>query len=498
MNSSGSQPKHTILKVSVGFTLFIVAATLVLAIGLSGRGARASAPSTNLPAELPAAAGTAEIARTSYSPIVSRVAPAVVTILSEGHVQVAEQQQQFDDPDMRDFFGGGRQQQQAPRRQMGLGSGVIVSNDGYILTNHHVIANAEKIKVQLTDNRSFEGKLVGSDAPSDLAVVKIEATGLPVLPLGNSDDVRVGDVALAVGNPLGVGQTVTSGIISAKGRATGSSDGSYEDFLQTDAPINQGNSGGALVNTNGELIGINSQILSPSGGNIGIGFAIPSNMAKGVMDQLIKSGRVRRGVLGVTVQPITSDMAASLGLKDMNGVIVSSVQPGGSAEKAGLKQGDVITKLNGVAVTDSNGFRNRVASTQPGTSITLSVLRDGREQELTATLGERPGTGGEKSDANEGAKGGKLGVSVEPLTPELAAQLQLAAGTKGLVVRDLDPEGAAAEAGIQRGDVIVEFNRQAVTSVDQLRGALQAASGRPVLMLINRSGNNLFVTVRVR
>ena len=496
MNSSGSQLNRTVLKVGIGFMLFIAVAAITLAIGLNGRGTRASAPLTNLPAELPAL-GTTEMARTSYSPIVSRVAPAVVTILSEGHVEAAQQQSFDDDSQMPDFFGGG-QQQQAPRRRSALGSGVIVSSDGYILTNNHVIAGAEKIKVQLTDNRSFDGKLVGSDAPSDLAVVKIEANGLPVLPLGNSDDVRVGDVALAVGNPLGVGQTVTSGIISAKGRATGSADGSYEDFLQTDAPINQGNSGGALVNTNGELIGINSQILSPSGGNIGIGFAIPSNMAKNVMDQLIKGGNVRRGVLGITVQQITSDLAASLGLKDMNGVLVNSVQPGGGAEKAGLKQGDVITKLNGTAVTDSNAFRNHVASMQPGTSVTLTVLRDGREQELSATLAERPGTGPVKSDANNAPTGPKLGVSVEPLTPELAAQLQLAAGTKGLVVRDLDPEGAAAEAGIQQGDVILEFNRQPVTSIDQLRAAMQGANGRPVLMLINRGGNTIFVTVRLR
>ncbi|HKE57218.1 MAG TPA: DegQ family serine endoprotease [Pyrinomonadaceae bacterium] len=494
MNSSGSKFNHIALKAGVGFTLFIVAAAIVLAIGLNGRGTRAFAPSTNLPAELPATTGATEMARMSYSPIVSRVAPAVVTILSEGHVEAPQQQPSFGNP----FGGEEEQEQQAPRRRMGLGSGVIVSSDGYILTNNHVIAGAEKIKVQLTDNRAFDGKVVGSDAPSDLAVVKIEANGLPVLPLGNSDDVRVGDVALAVGNPLGVGQTVTSGIISAKGRQTGSSDGSYEDFLQTDAPINQGNSGGALVNTNGELIGINSQILSPSGGNIGIGFAIPSNMAKGVMDQLIKSGNVRRGVLGVTVQPITSDIAASLGLKDMNGVIVNSVMPGGSAEKAGLKQGDVITKLNGVAVTDSNAFRNHVASTQPGTTVTLTVLRNGREQELSATLAERPGTASASSDAQAGPTGGKLGVSVEPLTPELAAQLRLDASTKGLVVRDLDPEGPAAEAGIQRGDVIVEFNRQPVSSVDQLRAAMQDASGHPVLMLVNRNGNNVFVTVRLR
>src|SRR5215471_8956577 len=495
MNPSGTKFNKVALRAGVGFLLIIIAAAAVLAIGLSARNSRAHAIAAVPPAE-PMTSGNPGLAPNSYSPIVSRVAPAVVTIRSEGHVEAAQQQQFGEDPG--DFFGGQMpQQQQAPRKRSALGSGVIVSSDGYILTNNHVIADSEKITVQLTDNRILDGKIIGSDAPSDLAVLKVEATGLPVLPLGNSDDVRVGDVALAIGNPLAVGQTVTAGIISAKGRATGLSDGSYEDFLQTDAPINQGNSGGALVNTNGELIGINSQILSPSGGNIGIGFAIPSNMAKNVMEQLIKSGSVRRGVLGVTVQPVTSDIAANLGLKDTNGVIVSSVQPGSSAERAGLKQGDIITKLNGAAVNDSNAFRNHVAGTQPGSSISLTVLRDGHEQELSATLGERQGEGSAKSEPNGGAAGPKLGVSVEPLTPELAAQLHLTAGTKGLVVHDLDPEGAAADAGIQQGDVILEFNHQPVSSVDQLKAAMQEANGRPAMMLINRRGNNLYVTVRL-
>ncbi len=439
-------------------------------------------------------------ATNSYAPVVSRVAPAVVTIRSEGRARAAQQHPFLDDPQLREFFGGRTPQQpQTPQRRSGLGSGVIVSPDGYILTNHHVIDGAEKIKVQLTDNRTLDAKVVGNDAASDLAVLKIEATNLPVLALGNSDDVRVGDVALAIGNPLGVGQTVTSGIISAKGRATGLSDGSFEDFLQTDASINQGNSGGALVNTNGELIGINSQILSPSGGNIGIGFAIPSNMAKNVMEQLMKTGKVHRGVLGVTVQPLTSDIAANLGIKETSGVIVSSVQAGSSAEQAGLKQGDVITKFNGAAISDSNSFRNRVASTQPGANVTLRVMRDGREQELSAKLGERAATeASEKENANGGdATGGKLGVSVEPLTPEIAAQLRLAQGTKGLVVRELNAEGAAAEAGIQQGDVILEFNRQAVESIEGLRTAMQQAADRPALVLINRGGNNLYVTVRL-
>jgi Do/DeqQ family serine protease len=266
---------------------------------------------------------------------------------------------------------------------------VIISNDGYILTNHHVIDGADKIKVDLNDNRTLDAKLVGTDPPSDLAVLKIDATNLPVLALGDSDKVRVGDVVLAIGNPLGIGQTVTMGIISAKGRHTGlQGSGSYEDFLQTDAPINQGNSGGALVNTNSELVGINSQILSPSGGSIGIGFAIPSNMARTVTDTLVKTGKVRRGQLGIVVVPPGSEGALELGVKESKGIVVYKIVPGGPAYKAGLKAGDVITAFNGVQVTDSNTFRNQVASTAPGTEVTLTVLRDGREQQIRATLGE--------------------------------------------------------------------------------------------------------------
>ena len=264
-------------------------------------------------------------------------------------------------------------------------------------------------------------------------MLKVEAKDLPMLNLANSDQVRVGDVALALGNPLGIGQTVTAGIISAKGRSTGLSDGSFEDFLQTDAPINQGNSGGALVNTNGELVGINSQILSPSGGNIGIGFAIPANMARNVMDQLIKTGKVRRGQLGIVVQPITPDLAASIGLKEARGVIVSQVQPSSAAEKAGLRQGDVITALNGQTVNESNVLRNTVASNPPGTEVTLSLRRDGREQQVRVTLGEL--TVSAESRNNEGSggtsnEGGQLGLQLAPLTPDAAAQLGLGAAPR--------------------------------------------------------------------
>jgi Do/DeqQ family serine protease len=327
---------------------------------------------------------------TSFADVVSRVAPAVVTIHSQMRVRAPQQFPFRDDPFFRHFFGerGSVPNPPVEQRESALGSGVIVSPDGYILTNHHVIDGAEQIKVDLNDNRTVDAKVIGSDAPSDLAVLKIDAQSLPVLSLGDSDSVRVGDIVLAIGNPLGIGQTVTMGIISAKGRQTGLSNGSFEDFLQTDAPINQGNSGGPLVSTNSELVGINSQILSPSGGSIGLGFAVPSNMARNVMDQLIKTGKVRRGQLGIVVQKVTSDIASSLGLREAKGVLVSQVQPGSAAERAGIQRGDIITSLNGVEVNDPNVFRNQIASTLPGSEVRLKVLREGREQELSAKLDE--------------------------------------------------------------------------------------------------------------
>lgn len=325
----------------------------------------------------------------SYADVVSRVSPAVVTIHSQMRARAPAQYPFMDDPMFREFFGDrGRVPQEPPRRREGLGSGVIVSPDGYILTNYHVVDGAEQIKVDMNDNRTLDARVVGLDPPSDLALLKVEASNLAVLTLGDSDRVRVGDVVLALGNPLGIGQTVTMGIISAKGRQTGLSSGAFEDFLQTDAPINQGNSGGALVSTNSELIGINSQILSPSGGSIGIGFAIPSNMARTVMDTLVRTGKVRRGQLGITVQKVTSEVAEKLKLRDQRGILVAQVQPDSAADRAGIRQGDIVTKFNGTDVNEPNVFRNLVAGTAPGTEVTLTVQRDGREQQVRATLGE--------------------------------------------------------------------------------------------------------------
>jgi serine protease Do len=440
--------------------------------------------------------------QTSYADVVSRVSPAVVTIRSARRVRAPQQQPFLDDPFFRDFFGNrGLPQQQTPRDSLerGLGSGVIVTSDGYVLTNHHVVDGAEEITVDLTDNRTLKAKLVGSDQLSDLAVLKIDLANLPVLPPGDSDKVRVGDVVLAVGNPLGIGQTVTSGIISAKGRATGLSDGSFEDFLQTDAAINRGNSGGALVNTNGELIGINSQILSPSGGNIGIGFAIPANMAKNVMDQLIKSGKVRRGKIGVTIQQVTSDIASNLGLKDVRGALVNSVEQGGPAERAGIQRGDVIVSLNGQPIDDSNSLRNRIAGTQPGNEVNVTFLRNGKEQSAKVTLGEL--TSANARGEGDGGSGdssspGKLGMTVQALTADIARQLRLPPTTQGVVITDLDPAGPAAEASLQQGDVIEEVNRQPVKSPSELASAIDKAGQRPVLLLVNRRGNNFYATIR--
>lgn len=483
---------------------------LVILAGLGASGCKAGLFGSDIPsapaeAPAPAAPVVVEGIRTSYADVVEKSSPAVVRILSEGKAKTqAIEESPFGD----DFFKRFQSpQQQRPQLQRGVGSGVVVTADGTILTNAHVIDGADKITVLMADNKTFEAKLVGTDKPSDLAVLKIEATNMPYLTLGNSDTVRVGDIVLAIGNPLGIGQSVTSGIISAKGRRTGLSDGqSFEDFLQTDAPINRGNSGGALVNLNGELIGINSQILSSGqqGGNIGIAFSIPSNMAKSVMEQLLKDGRVRRGKLGVNIQNLNEDTAKALDLKDTAGVLISNVQAGSAGEKGGLKRGDIVTAINGEKVEDSNVLRNKIAGTLPGTEVKLSIMRGGNPEEVTVTLdefdpelasGNPAQKGGDKPAQGES---GKLGLSLQPLTPETAKQLNVPDGTEGLVVTEVDPAGVAAEAGISRGDVIMEINRQAVKTVENVQSALNSAGDKPVLLLISRGGQVVFLTVRVK
>ncbi|HTK39090.1 MAG TPA: DegQ family serine endoprotease [Pyrinomonadaceae bacterium] len=487
------------------FVIILLAAVLFIGgckTGLLGGGETPTVPQPQAPAPV-----SVDGVRTSYADVVEKTSPAVVRIDAEHKTNAQSPQFPLGNDDMFKQF----QMPQRPQIERGVGSGVIVSADGTILTNYHVIDGAEKITVSTNDNKSFEAKVVGSDQPSDLAVVKIEAENLPYLTLGNSDNVRVGDMVLAIGNPLGIGQTVTAGIISAKGRRTGLSDGgidSYQDFLQTDAPINRGNSGGALVNLNGELIGINSQILSSpgsAGGNIGIGFAIPSNMAKSVMEQLLKDGKVHRGMLGINIQNITEDAAKALELKDTEGVLVSNVRPGSAAEKAGLKRGDVIVAVNGEKIEDSNVLRNKVAGTQPGAEMKLTVLRDGSTEELTAKLDEFDSnqarnngsdTGDNENNSGKGSQNGKLGVTLQPLTPQMAKQLNVPEGIDGLVVTDVDPTGTAADSGVSRGDVISEINRQPVKTLQDVQAAIAKSGNGPVLLLVTRQGQTVFLTVR--
>jgi Do/DeqQ family serine protease len=493
-------------------TVAAIGAVAVLLTGATWRGFAADAISSAAAPAAAAAQTTSRAAaiggRDSYSDIVKTVGPGVVTIRVEGRARMAPTG--FgDNEQMRRFFEQFGEQfrlpfddsQRMPRsfRHRGLGSGVIVTADGYVLTNNHVVDSADNIQVELTDGRSFKAKLVGADKPSDLALLKLDASNLPTVPLGNSDAVEVGDVVLAVGNPLNVGQTVTMGIISAKGRSTArGGDGSYEDFLQTDAPINHGNSGGALVNLKGEVVGINSQILSGSDGNIGIGFAIPANMARRVMDDLRKDGRVRRGQLGVSIQPVTPEIAESLDLKDASGVIVSSVTPGSAAERGGIKRGDVLKSFNGQPVRDINSLRNRVADAGPGSSSTVVVVRDGSERTLSVKLDEvaaGQSARNRNADADSDSKT-TLGVSVTPLTPESASRAELPRDAKGLMVQQVNPDSRAADAGIREGDVILEANRQVVHSVDDLRSALRKSPERPTLLLVSREGREIFITVR--
>jgi Do/DeqQ family serine protease len=487
MKEPCSRARRTALRAGVSLTAY---ARLIVGAMHFGAGAE------DLPASQAARiTQTLTANRTSYADVVDTVTPAVVTIRTEGSARMSPTQFSVPDDELfRRFFGDRFGEQIAPRgrypqrmpKVRGLGSGVIVTTDGYILTNNHVVESAESITVETTDGRSFPAKLIGTDQPSDLALLKV--TGhFKALALGNSDEVKVGDVVLAVGNPLGVGQTVTQGIISAKSRSTGVGDGAYEDFLQTDAPINHGNSGGALVNMRGELVGINSQILSPSGGNIGIGFAVPVNMAKNVMEQLKASGKVTRAQLGVTIQPVTSDMAASLGLPDASGAIVSSVRAGSAAERAGVQQGDVITSFDGQPVHDSNALRNRVAAMKPGSEAQLVLIRDGAERRLSvkmdALIPERTASRATYDTSSDDQTA--LGISVAP-----------SKDAKGLIVEDIDPNGRAADAGIHKGDVIASVNRMSTTSVEELRAALKSVGDRPALLLIHRGDNSLFVTVK--
>ena len=443
----------------------------------------------------------------TFAPVVKHVMPAVVNISSTKVIKNRQSQMpnMFDDPFFRQFFGGRSPQFQQPREQRAhsLGSGVVVTPDGYILTNNHVVEGASDVKVSFSDKRELPAKVIGTDPLTDVAVIKINESNIPVLPLSDSSRAQVGDVVLAVGNPFGLSQTVTMGIISATGRS-GLGIERFEDFIQTDAPINPGNSGGALINTRGELVGINTAILAgDGGGNQGIGFAIPVNLARGVMDQIIKTGKAQHGFLGILLDQLTPEKAKAFGMgANSRGVAVAEVEPNTPAAKAGLQAGDVVVALNGQPVEDLQAFRVRIAGMAPGAVANLKVFRNGRDLEVPVTLGTAKvdqANGIEEQDNNLPGRGEKAalpGVSVEGLTSDIRQQLQLPEGTAGVVVTDVSQDSPAAEAGLQQGDIIVQVNRRKVASVDQFNAAVRQGSGSgSTLLLVKRGAGSTFIVV---
>ncbi len=417
--------------------------------------------------------------------MLAKVSPAVVNISVEGTMKVHNPL--MHNPFFRQFFnmpqGGALQHFQA------VGSGVIYdARKGYVITNDHVVKHASRIMVTLSDRRQFHAKLVAADSQTDIAVLKIPAKHLTAMPLGDSRKLRVGDYVVAIGDPFGVGQTATFGIVSAVGR-TGLGIEGYEDFIQTDASVNPGNSGGALVDMNGHLVGINTAILSRSGGNVGIGFAIPITMARQIATQLIEHGKVARGELGVVIQNLTPSLAQAMGLKLTQGVVVSDVQPGTPAKKAGFQPGDVITSLDGAPVIDSGQLRLSIAQKPPGTTIHLTVLRNGKERTISAKLTALTEKNGAGNGNGQGGNGSMLGLELGPIPPGSSV-------TKGAYVAQVVPNSTAAESGIQQGDIIIGIGHTPVTNTRQAARLLRhRPKGRPLLLRISRHGMALFLTI---
>jgi serine protease Do len=459
----------------------------------------------------------------SFADMVAKLQPAVVNISTTQKVTVQQQANPFAGTPFGDLFGqfggGGGGGAPVTREGQSLGSGFLISADGYVVTNNHVIAPAgrgatvESITVTLQDRKEYKAKLIGRDPTSDLAVLKIESpTPLPFVRLGDSGRARVGDWVVAIGQPFGLGGTVTAGIVSAVHRSTGG--GPFDSFIQTDAAINQGNSGGPMFNLNGEVIGINSQIYSQSGGNIGIGFAIPATEAKPIIDTLMKGQKIQRGYLGVGIQPVNDDIAAALGLPKNRGEIIGRVEPGGPGAKAGLRAGDVVTAINGQPVTPDRTLSYLVANAAPGSTIRLDVIRDGRPTQLSATVTTRPSedqmaalTGGDDDDGLPDDDGttapasSSLGITVQPLTPQIARSIGVDSALQGVVIASVDPSTDAGQK-LKRGDVITQVNAQPVRSAADVARVVAAAKaqGRPqVLLNVSRGRTSgVFIPVKIK
>jgi len=474
---------------------------LALLVGAAGFGAARETMSANNPAaSLKMADAREGPSRNSYAPIVKSVLPAVANISSSKVVPAHAESPQDMMPFFRQFFGGDGEgggnfgsPEPQDQREKSLGSGVIVSPEGYILTNNHVIDGATDVRVTLSDKREFQARIVGTDPKTDIAVLKIEANNLSPITMGDSSKAEVGDTVLAIGDPFGVGETVTKGIVSATGRGNLGIE-AYEDFIQTDAPINPGNSGGALINDRGELIGINTAIITHgSGGNQGIGFAIPSNLARTVMEQILKNGKVTRAYLGIYPQDVTPAIAKSFGEKDPLGVLVGDVNPSSPAEAAGLQRGDIILEVNGKTMADSNQLRMTISMMEPGSEAKLKVMRDGSPREVMVKLRELPTEQADNNNPSGEEPQASAGVEVADLTPEIAEQLNLPPTTTGVVVKRVSPSSPLADSGLRKGDVVQEVNHQPVKNISDFRKAMDKHAEDP-LLLVNRGGRTLFIT----
>ena len=438
--------------------------------------------------------------KNGYSSILDPALSAVVNISSS---KLVKQQNNFpgffNDPFFRQFFGnqfGQGNMRPQTQREYSLGSGVIVNSNGYILTNNHVVDGATDINVFTRDKKKFTAKVVGRDPRTDVAVLKIDATGLPSFTLGDSSKLKVGDVVFAIGDPFGIGETATMGIVSATGRALGGSIERYENFIQTDAAINPGNSGGALIDLHGDLIGVNTAIISGNGGgNEGVGFAIPIDMARNIMQQIVDHGKVVRGHLGVMIQAVDPDMAKQFGLNQGGGALVGDVTPGSPAAKAGIERGDVILALNGHPVNGPDELSVRISETAPGTPVHLKIFRNGQSRDVTVTLNELTEKE-EQAATGESAKSALSGVQAENLSQEDAQQLGLPASTTGVVVTSVDPSSMAAAADLERGDVIQEVNRKPVHNMTQFNEALASVGDQAALLLVNRGGTTHYIVVQ--
>ena len=480
---------------TMGVSSLIVGGAVGVLAGASVGGAIENYPSAGR--SVPVAA-SAEAVRglPNFTALAKRVGPSVVNVST---TQVKKMAQDVPSPfgpgdprnDLLERFFGGRIPRGPQPRQNGVGSGFIIDSNGTILTNYHVVGDAEKISVTLSDGKKYDAKVIGKDQKTDIAVIKIDVgRDLPSVTLGDSDHLEVGEWVVAIGNPFGLDHTVTSGIVSAKGRQIGA--GPYDNFIQTDASINPGNSGGPLLNLRGEVVGINTAIFSQSGGNIGIGFAIPTNSVKDLLPQLRDKGRVVRGYLGTTVQKITPEIADSLGLKERGGALVADVVKGGPAEKAGLKAGDVIVEFDKKAIKDSSDLPGAVARVAPGTSVQLKLARDGKQITLPITVGELKDSEVVASSGQES----ELGLTVQPLTPDMAQSLGLERA-EGLVVASVKPGSAADEAGLRSGDVITQVNRRQVKNLaDYNREISRSEKSKSVLFLVRRGESSVFLALK--